>query len=513
MARARGRRPFQPVLYLAMGWIAMWIMDLRFVVQMILKSAQAELPELWVRPQAAVPPTCRALHGAPVPDLRAYKRDAAGVHVQTTQACEDVRMLRSLGLVIFSCDPGRRVWNTLLGPVAQPEFRGALWTLPYGGADDDGELTLLPIEHYPDAWDFHPLGVHAWEESEDRARLFVVNHREVATTIEVLDLARAADGAWRASYVRTLQHPLGTHAANSVAPLGRNAFLVTNTHITTRRAPPASQLHATLAGVYRAGVLAPLAANEWYAALQHVEDVVGTGFVSYVAFNDTPPAAEARHDAHPERHIETLGTEVHAHVVIHGLSFANGIGIAPNQRHVVVASTARAGVYYYSVAKSTVDRQPDWYAPGVLQHRMFVSLPFLPDNVDVVPPAAGAVPEPDDPFEGWSVITAGHPSALDLDQVVRAPDTEAHAAAPSWVAEITVTSERLPHPPVPPLAENKRMPAPPAGWLVGTLVQSNGSWISSSSGAAWDRSVRRGGTLAVTGLYGAAPLLCRGVFG
>lgn len=86
MARARGRRPFQPVLYLAMGWIAMWIMDLRFVVQMILKSAQAELPELWVRPQAAVPPTCRALHGAPVPDLRAYKRDAAGVHVQTTQA-------------------------------------------------------------------------------------------------------------------------------------------------------------------------------------------------------------------------------------------------------------------------------------------------------------------------------------------------------------------------------------------------------------------------------------------
>ena len=130
MARARGRRPFQPVLYLAMGWIAMWIMDLRFVVQMILKSAQAELPELWVRPPAAVPPTCRARPGAPVPGLRAFAGGAGGGRGRAAQACEDVRMLRSLGLVIFSCDPGRRVWNTLLGPVAQPEFRGALWTLP-----------------------------------------------------------------------------------------------------------------------------------------------------------------------------------------------------------------------------------------------------------------------------------------------------------------------------------------------------------------------------------------------
>ncbi|KZO96906.1 hypothetical protein CALVIDRAFT_563542 [Calocera viscosa TUFC12733] len=255
--------------------------------------------------------------------------------------CEDLtEWLSSSGAVLgllASCDPNRRNWNTVMGPLRDPNPRGAVWYIN----PESEAAERLPLVGYPESHDFHPLGIAALPSAPgEPTTVFAVNHGRHNSTIEVFALSFPVERAVPSlTYLRTLTHPKLV-APNAVVPLSPSTVLVSQDHTFTRRLP--SPLGNTL----------PI-----------LESLLGLpgGSVDVLQF-------------HPGSQDPPTLTNAVPHI-----PFANGIALSPSTNTLAVASSSQAAVYLYHLpASSTLLLLP-------LRWKATVRLPFAIDNLSFSP--------------------------------------------------------------------------------------------------------------------------------
>ncbi|PWN29908.1 hypothetical protein BDZ90DRAFT_765 [Jaminaea rosea] len=502
------------------------------------------LPDFWV-PDGS---TCSNLNASQVDDS-VYDGKPTGGIASTKQElsfCEDAEHLVG-GWVLFSCDFNRGRWNTVMGPLEDPEPRGSLWIWDArnGSEEEEEGPRVLSLSGYPKERDFHPLGTAYHEGS---GRLFVVNHARDASSIEVFDLVHdRVNGAWEAHYVLSLRHPLATHTPNAIVALGATSLLVTNDHLLARRPPrDIEQLQAT----YRAlspdwlpssliAPLARLASNPLVANLApRLETILGLGggWVAQLRFtDDEASAAEAR-------------------LVATGIPFANGLAISPDGSTLAVASTTTPGVRMYAF---TAPPSGDGWAEPLGRRRGVsydvVSTPFAPDNVAFSRTSRSPKGKESDktPWGGAKLVVAGHANPIQLLSLARGPydlDNEGkkQKKASSWVVAIDVVAaieggeseqeedDQAPHPALRAGMARERLVAvhpphsssPTSSWeyrlrtlYQGSAGSANGPGVrSSTTGLLIDEednpaeSEAEGkATFVVPGLYARGVMVCHGV--
>lgn len=164
--------------------------------------------------------------------------------------CEDGIIIDEDALAILSCDPGRDLWNTVMGtfhPDRAAIPNGKLWIYRYG-LPENSDSSLVPVEldldGYEGEFSFHPLGVEYHRES---GTLVVCNHHVDGSRIEVFTLTMNSKGAV-AKHTRSIIHPL-LRTPNSVVALNGNEFYITNDHYFRRKDYPALTLVETYAGI------------------------------------------------------------------------------------------------------------------------------------------------------------------------------------------------------------------------------------------------------------------------
>lgn len=251
----------------------------------------------------------------------------------TISSCEDMAFWDHLDaedhltrrFVLLGCDPNRKAWNTVMGPLRNPEPFANLWIY----STETTSLEPITIENYPMGHDFHPLGMEAYpSKAGATSNLFIVNHARANTTIEqfVLDPAQPT----KATHVRTLT---SSHfiSPNSVALTSSTSFYVSNDHLMTCRLPSPF------------GKVLPL-----------IESIGGLplGWLAHVTLS-------------PD------GTTFEHKIVASGVPFANGVAVSPDGAQVALSATSMGQVYIYTRNPSTNDL--------VFSHS--ITVPFLPDNI------------------------------------------------------------------------------------------------------------------------------------
>lgn len=338
------------------------------------------------------------------------------IHNATSQGymhfCEDVELLHGAdfeGHSLFSCDPNRGKWNTVMGPLEDASKAGSLWiwhhanahfTFTPGGRLMYNDTKTAPIqlrlEDFPANRTFHPLGTRF---DADTGRLFVVNHAREASAIEIFQLHKDGSSV-RIKHLHTLQDPLATHTPNSVVVLPGNRLYVTQDHFVSKRSPGVKQLTETykaILGERRAYLAAPLARifNVPFIAdvASRLETLLGlrSGFVTLVEWSEAQPPT--------------------SQVVLSRIAFPNGITLSRSSKTLAVASTMSHSVQLFSPLD-------DYTLTGKPTH--IIPLDFLPDNIALVRRNDSNVP-PDDPLEGDSLKVTGHPAALKLLGVAKNP--------------------------------------------------------------------------------------------
>ncbi|KAG5638891.1 hypothetical protein H0H81_008950 [Sphagnurus paluster] len=346
--------------------------------------------------------------------------------------------------LLLSCDAGRKSWNTVMGPLKNPEPRGSLW---FYQPDDKGtkdntvpdpsRLKRLELKGYPAGHDFHPLGVEIYPSyAGNTSNLYVVNHARARTVIEQFTVSPSSPTV--AKYVRTLSSPY-FHSANALALTSPDSFYVTNDHLFTRRIPYLGHILPILESVFAF----PLS------------------FMSHVTL------------AHPASLEPAI--KVHQFSALF-VPFPNGITISPDGTNVALASTTLGEVRIYTrdAATNTLT--------GLIET---IPVPFVPDNIRYN-------------HDGAALIVAGHPHFPTLTAVA----ANKTRVAPSWVVSIDMRPKNSALPKVefdrqaPVSAQGKASPV--AGREVRTLFQSDGSGFSSSSTGLQDPITS---VLYVTGLY------------
>lgn len=232
--------------------------------------------------------------------------------------------------VLISCDAGRKEWNTVMGPLKNPNPRGSLWSY----SPVSGKTTRLVLQDFPEDHTFHPLGLEACPSyAGNSSYLYVVNHAKEKTVIEQFLISPSFAVA---KHIRTLSHPLFI-SPNAIALTGPNSFYVTNDHVFTRRLP------------YYIGSVLPI-----------VETVFGLplSFTAHVTLD----ANEAESDNPILEHT----------IVAPFVAFSNGISISPSGLEVAIASTSIAQVHFYSRNITS----------NALTYTSSVHLPFSADNVN-----------------------------------------------------------------------------------------------------------------------------------
>ncbi|KAI0015417.1 putative paraoxonase [Xylariomycetidae sp. FL0641] len=320
------------------------------------------------------------------------------------RSCEDAVLLESQGLAILACDPGREMWNTVMGiflPGPVPSAELYIYDYKDATLPDSEALQRVELVDFDHAADFHTLGI-AYDEAT--STLFATSHRHDWPAIEMFHLDLTT---YTATHQRSIQSPL-VHGPNAIALLNERELLVTNNNRFVARAHPLLNKLETFSG-YPGGTVV------------HV---------------DTTPALAV-----------PGGGPVNARVVAH-VAFANGIDLFANRSTVAVASSSRATVYLFSVSRpsssssssSSSSPPQTGYAPPALTLQSQFRLPFLPDNVAVSGDGA--------------LLIAGHPHMPSLEtfaksrHVCNAPALRAAAgdamrefcgtfAAPSWAASWT----------------------------------------------------------------------------
>ncbi|KAL4928022.1 uncharacterized protein BDV17DRAFT_265129 [Aspergillus undulatus] len=285
--------------------------------------------------------------------------------------CEDGIMVEEDAFAILSCDPGRDLWNTVMGtfyPRRDIIPNGGLWIYQYEKPEED-EAALVKIEFqgYSGPFSFHPLGV---EYHRDTATLFVCNHHIEGSRLDVFSLE------WNgktpiAKHTRSIIHPL-LRGPNSVIALNGDELYVTNDHYILRKDYPALALTETYAGI-------------------------PGGTVAYVNLAAEP---------------------VEVRTVARG-AFANGVTLL-NDSAVAVAITAAAEVRLYKRLEDNSLEQFD-----------AIKMPFLPDNVSTDKDGALLIAGHPHPPSLDKTVHARR-ECIDADGVV--PQECWKSTSPSWVA-------------------------------------------------------------------------------
>jgi hypothetical protein len=379
---------------------------------------------------------------------------------ESLKYCEDIAfwdLLDNAGkaeqrLLLASCDPGRRSWNTVMGPLHDPKPHGALWVhVPpeRGSSSAPTKAQRITLKNYPEGHDFHPLGLEIYPSyGGNSSNLYVINHARERSVIEQF-LLNPSDPT-TATHIRTLTSPYFI-SPNSLTLTSPDSFYVSNDHLFTRRLP--------ILGLF----------------LPIIESILALplSFVSHIDLSS------------PSSNDDTILKHTFASLF---LPFPNGISLSPSGTQVALAVTSQNKVLFY-------ERDP---ATNVLTKRTHaVAVPFCPDNVR------------------WThgtdeLIVTGHPHFPSINAVVA--NTKGAASA-SWVVSInpndagdklTGRGEFDLDAPVP--ASSKV-----SGWSMTTLFQSDGSegGLMTSSTALKDP---KSGVLYVSGLYDErGVVMCRSV--
>lgn len=355
-------------------------------------------------------------------------------------------------VVLISCDANRKSWNTVMGPLRNPEGHGSLWVYEPSNRRDDParrKVQRLELKGYPAGHDFHPLGVEIFPSYAGNAsNLYVINHARARTVIEQFTLSPSA--LTIATHVRTISSPYFI-SPNSLALTSPDSFYVTNDHLMTRRLPVVGN------------------------ALAVTESVLGLplGFVSHITLS---PKSKSESDAPAIQSHKFAAPFV---------SFANGIAISPDGTHAAVASSTLTKINIYKRDAAT----------NALTLVQTVPMPFLPDNVMYT-------------HNGSALIVGGHPNFPDLTQVAK---NTSGALAPSWVTSISITRDEADAPLAPVQEFDAQAPVsamgmvpPVPGYELKTLFQSDGMGFLSSSTGLVDPVT---GTLYISGLYAEEGLL------
>jgi hypothetical protein len=348
-------------------------------------------------------------------------------------------------VLLLSCDPNRKAWNTVMGPLRDPDPRGALWFYDMGAIGSAPRRIIL--EGYPEDDDFHPLGLDIYPSgpNEPYSNLFVVNHARNGSTIEQFTLAW--DAPDRAHWIRTLSGP-ELVAPNALALTSPTSFYLTHDHHFTRRLP----------GIF--GKVLPLAESIFALPL---------GWTTHVSLADAD--APASHTT-----------------VAPYIPFANGVAISPDGTQVAVASTTLCEIRFY-------ERDPLTQA---LALHARVQTPFAPDNI--VFDSRGSLIVAGHPhFQALVAVAEGQTDASAPSWVVSITPTTKGAEGGAghrneegaWDADAPVPASR-------------KVPRVP-GYETRTLYQSDGSAFSSSSTGLRDAET---GVLYIVGLYEEGLMVC-----
>ena len=353
-------------------------------------------------------------------------------------------------VLLLSCDPNRKAWNTVLGPLNDPSSRGALWFYNIGDTIvAPAQPRRITLDGYPETHDFHPLGLDIYPSHPDQpySNLFVVNHARYSSTIEQFTLSWHEPD--RAKWVRTISGP-ELVAPNALALTSPTSFYLTHDHRFTRRLP---------------GVLGK--------TLPITESVLALplAWATHVNVTDTDLTQPQSH--FPKMHTETVASYI---------PFANGVAISPDGTQVAIASTTLGEILFYARDIAT----------QALSLRARVQTPFAPDNVMY--------------DSRGSLIVAGHPY---FQALVAVAANRTGARAPSWVLSITpeapaAGAETDAWDVGAPVPASRKVPRAP-GYEIRTLYQSDGSEFSSSSTGLRDSKT---GVLYVVGLYQDGLMVC-----
>ncbi|KAF7986409.1 hypothetical protein HWV62_31135 [Athelia sp. TMB] len=374
------------------------------------------------------------------------------------ESCEDAVFWDHIGggallkrLVVVSCDPGRRSWNTVMGPLRDPEPRGGLWL--YTPSDSDSEVPSLPqpiiFTGYPDGHDFHPLGLEITPSQDGgSSSLFVVNHARQRSYIEqfLLNPSNTTVATW----VRTITSEYLV-APNGIAITSPTSFYVSNDHLMTRRLP------------------APLG-----SVLPILETVLGlpTSWISHFTLLESP-------------HGQPTFVADHSFAAL-GIAFANGIALSPDGRTLAVSSSSMMQVHLY-------DRDP---TTNTLTFANTVHVPFAPDNLSF--------------DDKGTLFAAGHPH---FPSVIAIAKGHAGAVAPSWVVSISrradaqsgAAQDLKEYDIHAPISASAKVPAV-SSHVVETVFQSNGSMFGTSTTGLRDS---KSGVHYIVGLYDQGMLVCK----
>ncbi|KDN48608.1 hypothetical protein RSAG8_02595, partial [Rhizoctonia solani AG-8 WAC10335] len=342
--------------------------------------------------------------------------------------CEDGLVLAP-GIAIFSCDPGRHDWNTVVGPMLEPGRRGSLWALHYTPTTT-GKPYPLELVNFPTDADFRPLGIDVApvDSAGTSSRLLVINHGRHNPTIEVFRIQLELNVV-KLTHEITLTDPsfVSPNAITSISP---TAFFLSHDHsFTTRMSWPLNTILPWL---------------ETFLALP-------LGRVDLVVFETLPGTGV--------RNVRTVAPNI---------ACANGVAVSADGSTLAIASTSRAEVLFY--AKHEAD----------IKFTSSVQVPFSVDNLA---------------FAGDQLLAAGHPYIPELMALVDRKSDR----APSYVTAITPrligSTDR----------EKSWLARIAAGANVTTIFMSDGSFLSSSSGAFVDLEMK---TMFIVALYGSGVAKC-----
>ncbi|KAK0223221.1 hypothetical protein IW262DRAFT_1473139 [Armillaria fumosa] len=231
--------------------------------------------------------------------------------------------------VLFTCDSGRKQWNTVMGPLHNPEPHGSLWL--YSPNSETPQRVAL--ENYPEGHDFHPLGAKIWPSyAGNSSNLFIVNHAGPQTFIEQFVMSPSYPTV--ATHIRTIAAPYLV-SPNALALTSPNSFYVSNDHLFTRRWPVI-------------GHIVPI-----------METLLGLplGWVAHVTLDSDTTSP--------------VPIQTHA-VAAPFIPFPNGVAVSASGTQVAIASTSLSQIMMYSRNASTNE----------LVFQESVLVPFCPDNID-----------------------------------------------------------------------------------------------------------------------------------